>query len=99
MKHRHASVIGVSLLLAAMLAPTSADAQVPGSARPTGGIGHPEYNAKSAHLHKLPSLARGGKAQQIFVQLDGRSVASYQAASLATNGTKLSDGRKQSIRT
>jgi subtilisin family serine protease len=62
------------------------------------GIGHPEYNAKSAHLRKLPSLAQGNKAQQIFVQLSGRPVASYQAASLQTDGTKLSESRKQAIR-
>src|SRR4051794_17711276 len=98
MKRRLASVIGMSLLVAAMFAPASVDARSPGSARPTRGIGHPEYNAKSAKLRRLPSLARGNNAQQIFVQLDGRPVASYQAASLETNGTKLSDSRKQSIR-
>jgi subtilisin family serine protease len=98
MKRTHASVIGASLLLAAVLAPSSVEARTPGSARPSGGIGHPEYNAKSAHLRNLPSLARGNKAQQIFVQLGGRPVASYQAANLAINGTKLSEGRKQSIR-
>src|SRR4051794_31165024 len=98
MKRRLASVMGMSLLVAAMFAPSSVDARTPGSARPTGGIGHPEYNAKSAKLRHLPSLARGGGAQQIFVQLSGRPVASYQAASLETSGTQLSEGRKQSIR-
>jgi len=98
MKRRLASVIGVSLLILAMLVPSSADARTPGSARPTGGIGHPEYNAKSAKLRKLPSLARGNGAQQLFVQLSGRPVASFQAASLETNGSKLSDSKKQSIR-
>jgi len=98
MKRRLASVIGVSLLIAAVLAPMSVDAGTPGSARPTGGIGHPKYNAKSAKLRRLPSLADRNGPQQIFVQLSGRPVASFQAASLETNGAKLSEGRKQSIR-
>ncbi len=100
MKRRHASVIGVSLLLAAMLAPSSVDARTPGSSPRAHEFGRPSVTLSTADRTRVKALLRhNNQAQQIFVQLNGRPVTSYQAASLAIRGTNLTVNQKTSIRT
>ena len=98
MKRRHFSVVGASLLIAAMLLPTSASAASPLSTRSAAGIGHPAFDLSKANLSNLPSMSRGNQRQQLFIQLAGRPVTSYQAAQLATSGSKMSEADKAAVR-
>ena len=97
MKRRHFSVVGASLLIAAMVLPASATAASPLSTRSAGGIGHPAFDLSKANLSNLPSMS-SGKRQMLFIQLAGRPVTSYQAAQLATAGSKMSDADKSAVR-
>lgn len=81
---------GMSALVLATTVPS------PGMARGTERFGR-VHTGRAADLGSVPSLAGKGRQVMIAVELEGRPVAAYQAAALAS-GSELSNARKADLR-
>ena len=91
MKRRLLIVAGMSALLVATTAPT------PGMARSPERFGRVSIGGRKAHLERLPSQASRDRYVTVAVELEGRPVAAYQGAALAS-GQELSEARKADLR-